>query len=116
MIVGSQYRVISLGFNGFPRGIDDKEERLNDRETKLLYTIHAETNAILQAKQDLTGTTIYCNIPPCSSCSLSIIQAGIGRVVTYVPTEELLERWGKSFDLSLNLLKEAGLDYKAYVR
>jgi dCMP deaminase len=116
VIVDPERRVVSLGFNGFPRGIQDSEGRLNDRSIKLQYTIHAETNAILQAKQDLTGTTIYCNIPPCSSCGLSIIQAGIQRVVTYVPDQKLIDRWGESFDRSLNLFKEAGLEYKAYVR
>ena len=34
IIVGADREIRSTGFNGFPRGIDDSEERLTDREEK----------------------------------------------------------------------------------
>ena len=58
------------GYNGFPAGIDDKEDRLNDYKIKQALTIHAEINAILSAKEDITGHTLYCTRPPCIRCAV----------------------------------------------
>ena len=78
---------VSFGFNGFPRGIEDTQERLEDRETKHTLVLHAEENAILYAREDLQGCTMYTwPFMTCPSCSLKIIQVGIKRVVC--PTNE----------------------------
>ena len=47
IIVGADREIRSTGFNGFPRGIDDSEERLTDREEKYPLICHAEENAIM---------------------------------------------------------------------
>lgn len=84
---------ISPGFNGFASGVRDLPERLNNREVKYALTLHAELNAILFAKQDLTGTTLYVTHPPCERCAAVICQAGVKRVVYLKPSEEFASRW-----------------------
>lgn len=108
VIVGDRQRVLSLGFNGFPRNISDLEERLNDRETKYLFISHAERNALDNAETSVVGATIYCTFFPCHECAKSIIQRGISRVVAldWRPEDG---RWDESFDTSLILFEEAGI-------
>jgi dCMP deaminase len=107
VIVDWDNRIVSLGFNGFPRGIKD-DERLESREIKYETTIHAEVNAILFSKRDLSGCTLYVwPIPPCSRCSSIIVQSGIARVVSVSPPEH----WQQSCELGKSLLEEAGVAY-----
>ena len=49
IIVGDKGQIISQGYNGFPRGVIDSEDRYNQRETKYKLVVHAEMNAILNA-------------------------------------------------------------------
>jgi dCMP deaminase len=90
-IVDPNNRIISTGYNGFPRQLPDTYK---DRDHKLAYTIHAENNAILFAKTDLTNTTLYCTHPCCTHCSSLIIQTGISRVVTPIADPDFIKRWG----------------------
>lgn len=102
-------RIISTGYNGFPRGISD-DDRLLDREKKYTLIIHAEVNAIVFAQCDLQGMSIYCTQLPCSACAKVIIQSGIRRV--YAPdgvSNDFLERWDASFRDSISLFKESGV-------
>jgi len=104
--------IVSLGFNGFPVGCSDDKLLYSNRERKYERVIHAEINAILMAKTDLTGCTIYVHpFTPCARCAAVIIQTGIKRIVTKTPTPELLERWGNSTAESLTMFNEAGLKY-----
>jgi dCMP deaminase len=69
------------GYNGFPRGVIDYEYRWQ-RPEKYNWVVHAECNAILTARMDLEGATIYItHHSPCGECAKIIIQAGIKRVV-----------------------------------
>lgn len=102
--------VASTGFNGFPRGIEDRPERLNHRPTKYSMVVHAEINALLTAREDLTGYTLYCTLMPCDRCFVQIIQAGIKRVVFPKPTTDELSRWGDAFNLVLQLAEEANIE------
>ena len=109
-IADDKNRIISVAYNGFPRGIIDSEEYYADRELKYQRTIHAEMNAILFAKQDLEDCTIYVYpMPSCASCTSAIIQSGIQTVFTCEPTEEQKERWKDSFDISRQMFEEAGV-------
>lgn len=106
-------RIISLGFNGFPQGVKDSIERLEDRETKYRIVLHAEQNALSFANCDLSGCTIYVYpMPPCSRCASQIIQAGIKRIVTKYPGADKLERWQVDFNLASDMYKETGVDLK----
>ena len=103
-------KIVSLGFNGFPSGVDDHEDRLNNREVKYEMIIHAEVNALLFANRDLSKCTIYVYpMPPCSRCAAQIIQSGIKRIVTINPSEDALSRWGKFFQISEEMYKDAGV-------
>lgn len=78
--------ILSLGYNGFPRGCDDKEfpwEKGDEDETKTKYpyVVHAELNAILNSHKDLRGSALYTTLSPCKECCKAIIQAGIKEVV-----------------------------------
>lgn len=83
-IVGEDKRIISTGYNGFPRGCSDDEFPW-DREgedTKYPFVVHAELNAILNAGgRNLSGSKLYVALFPCNECAKAIIQAGIKTVV-----------------------------------
>lgn len=79
-----------LGYNGFPPGFPDTEENWQ-RPQKYRYVVHAETNAIrkaLQAKVDMTRTTLYITHLPCMRCTIdNILSNNIPEVVaTRAPT------------------------------
>jgi len=80
VIVRPDKRVVSLGYNGFPTGVED-DDRLNDRETKLMMISHAERNALDNCDVPVRGYTLYTTLYPCSDCTKSIIQKGITRLV-----------------------------------
>lgn len=123
VIVGNDHEIRSTGFNGFPRGIADTPERLNDRESKLAIIVHAELNAILNAARIGISTkesTLYLAAtdssglvwggPPCTRCTVEIIQAGITRVISY-PFKNVSSRWKEDIERARLLLAEAGVKY-----
>lgn len=102
--------LVSVGFNGFPQGIADTMERLENREIKYPTILHAEVNAVLSARQDIRGCALYVTpYMPCPQCAAVIVQSGIARIV-FTPSEN--ERWGKP-PLSEMMFKEAGIELKA---
>lgn len=111
VVVGEDREVRSTGFNGFPRGIEDTAERLNDRSQKYPMICHAEENAIMHAARigiSLKGCTAYVTWPPCSRCARSLIQAGVSEVV-YPAESEIPERWEEDFEISNRMMSEAGV-------
>jgi len=111
-ILDRKNRVVSSGYNGFPRGVPDDADLLSVREVKYDLVIHAEVNAILFAQRDLDGCTIYVwPAPPCSRCASVIAQSGIKRVVAQTPTADYLDRWGKSCELAEWVYQQAGIEY-----
>lgn len=110
VIVRPDRTICSVGFNGFPRGIEDSPSAIANRDTKLLRTIHAELNAILSAKEPLNGYSIFVwPFQPCSQCAAAIIQSGIKDV--YCPFTDHLsnDRWSESFKNALQMLDEANV-------
>ena len=107
-------RIVSLGYNGFAAGVEDKEERLGDRVCKLNLTIHAEENAMIFAKRDLTGCTVYVTHPPCPRCASKLIQEEFKRVVYISPSEDFLSRWAADLELSNEMYHEAGVEVTSY--
>lgn len=106
VIVDSQRRIVSTGYNGFPVGVMDSYDRLTDRDTKYEMIIHAEANAILFAHQRMNGMTLYTTpFQPCSRCASLIIQSGISRVISYENGEQ--NRWADSFKLAKELFDES---------
>ncbi|MEJ2612555.1 MAG: dCMP deaminase family protein [Candidatus Thiodiazotropha sp.] len=107
-------RIISLGYNGFAAGVEDKQERLSDRDCKLSLTIHAEENAMIFAKRDLSGCTVYVTHPPCPRCASKLIQEEVGRVVFVSPSDDFLSRWSDDLRLSTEMYREAGVEVTQY--
>ncbi len=107
-------RIVSLGYNGFAAGVEDKPERLSNRDCKLNLTIHAEENAMIFAKRDLTACTVYVTHPPCPRCASKLIQEEVARVVYMSPSEDFLSRWADDLKLSHEMYREAGVEVTAY--
>lgn len=124
VIVGPDREIRSTGFNGFPRGIADTYERLNNRDVKLSLVVHAEMNAILNAARigvSLKGCTLYLTATddsgavwggaPCTRCAVEIIQSGITEIVSR-PFKLVPSRWEESVKTARILLEEAGILYR----
>lgn len=109
VIVDNRQRVVSLGYNGFPRGVDDDDDSRHTRPAKYAWTEHAERNAIYNTLTDLYGTTLYIHWYPCMDCARAIVQSGIARMVAVEPDWND-KRWGESFDNTRELFNEVGLD------
>lgn len=109
VVVDEQNRVVSMGYNGFPRGVLDLEERLQDRETKYLFVAHAERNALDNAPTSTDGCTLYSPLFPCSECAKTIIQKGILRVVSR-PIFEDVPKF--NWDITVQMFEEAGVEYE----
>lgn len=119
VIVRPDLTVASMGYNGLPRRVSDDSARLDDRNTKLRYTVHAELNAILSAREPLHGYSIFVwPFQPCSACAAAIIQSGISTV--YCPPNPIPStrsadistastRWTASFDAARAMFHEAGI-------
>ncbi len=85
-IVDDDHKVVSIGYNGMPRGIADKDltwEKGEGLHSKYLYVCHAEFNAILNIRNgsSLKGCTVYVTLFPCNECTKAIIQTGIKKIV-----------------------------------
>lgn len=87
-IVSDDRRILSIGYNGTPNGIDDDnftwEREGNYLDTKYPYVIHGEINAIVNFRgnsRELENATIYVTLFPCNDCAKVIIQSGIKNVV-----------------------------------
>lgn len=112
--VDSEGQILTTGYNGFPRGINDTEERYNNREVKYEMIVHAEMNAIYNATYhgvSLKDSTMYvAGLPCCNKCALGLIQTGIKRVVMDGDPED--ERWKASWGLSEQLFNEANVEWE----
>ncbi len=110
IIVGDKGQIIAQGYNGFPRGVEDRMERYNHRETKYKFVVHAEMNAILNALYNgssVAGASIYIhNLPVCQECAKAIIQSGIAKV--FIDTE-IEGKWLDAWQISKVMFKEAGV-------
>ena len=114
VVIGEHGQLLSQGFNGFPRGIHDTDDRLNNRERKYELVVHAEMNAIYNAS--LTGVslkdaTLYVyGLPICNECAKGIIQVGIKKVVAMRP-QIYNSEWDKSNKNAEALFREAEVMY-----
>jgi dCMP deaminase len=107
VIVGRDRRNITIGYNGFPPGIEDSPERLLDKNTKYAMTQHAERNALDNAHFDLEGSTLAVTMFPCNECAKSIVSRGIKRVITPPPLDR--EPWKSSAEWTRQMFNEVGI-------
>lgn len=116
-IVSEDNKILSMGYNGLPRGCSDDEfpwEREgSDLETKYPYVVHSELNAILNYRGgSLEGAKIYVSLFPCNECAKAIIQSGI-RTIVY-DSDKYHDT--PSMQASRRMLDAAGVRYYQYSR
>ena len=85
-VVDKDNKVVSIGYNGMPRGVDDEQipwGHGEGLESKYLYVCHAEFNAILNTRDGsrLNGCKIYVTLFPCNECAKAIVQTGIKEII-----------------------------------
>lgn len=113
--VSPQGNIVSTGFNGFPRGILDSQERLNDKEVKNSIMIHAEMNCIINAASQ--GVPLHsCQIfvsgrGTCLSCAKALIQVGVAEVIMKKSDREASEKWLKDIEFAEMLYREASIKF-----
>lgn len=109
VIVDHRESVVSLGWNGFPRGINDNVDERHERPAKYQWTEHAERNAIYGAASrghSVQGCTMYVSWYPCADCARAIIQSGIGFLVCVEPDWND-PRWASDFAVVKTMFDEA---------
>jgi dCMP deaminase len=112
VIVDNQTKkVVSAGYNGFPRYLDDNKVP-KSRPEKYLYVVHAELNAILHAERDLTDCTLYVSVFPCSECMKAAIQTGIKQVIYLNNLSG--DNWEQSVAATLKLAELAGITVRQF--
>lgn len=116
-IMPQTYEILTLGYNGMPRGINEKDDTRWTRPIKYDFTEHAERNAIFNAARtgtSLLGSICVVTLFPCCDCARGIIQSGARMLVTLDPfinvDQEALERWGNKWKISIEMLNEAGVE------
>lgn len=85
-IVSEDNKILSMGYNGLPKGCSDDEfpwaREGEELETKYMYVTHSELNAILNYRGgSLEGAKLYVSLFPCNECAKAIIQSGIKTIV-----------------------------------
>lgn len=112
VIVDQNKVIVGLGYNGFPRGIDEGKLPWSRSggftDSKYAYVVHAEENAIYNANKPVKDCVLYCTLFPCNECTKTIIQNGIKKVIyasdkyhddpIWVASRKLLELAGVEFE------------------
>lgn len=106
VIIRPDKTICSMGYNGFPRTMEDKDEWWNVREEKYARVIHAEMNALLNSKESVKGMALYCTHPCCEHCAKHIIAAGIESVI-FGDSEDIRTRF--NIERSLQMFEECGV-------
>lgn len=118
IILGKGFEIRAMGYNGFPRGVDDTCPERHERPLKYKWTEHAERNAIFNAARAGTATEgcrllLDSPIFVCSECARAIIGAGIAQVVIvrYSDTDHARQdRWSEDEAIAREMLAEAGVE------
>lgn len=115
--VGQNGQILSQGYNGFPRGVEDSQRRLNDKDVKYKFVVHAEQNCIYNATLNgvsLNGADLYVHgLPVCSECAKGVIQVGIKNVFICHPAE-IAPIWQDAYKFTKQMFEEAGVNAVRY--
>jgi deoxycytidylate deaminase len=125
VIANTEQRLVALGYNGFPKQVEDCQSRLHNKKVKYEIVVHAEANALLIAGSGAAGGTVYLYGPRpiCGRCAGILIQGGIKRAVAIRPPpcdETRAEpvhdpsqmNWAESGRLALQMFKEAEVEFE----
>jgi len=118
VIIGDNRRIVSVGYNGFPSGVDDNQIERYSRPEKYLFTEHAERNAIYNAHltdASPVNGSIYVTKMTCADCARAIIQCGIKQVHTY-KEDNPESRWADSFAAAFEMYKEAQVKITLHIK
>lgn len=112
-------QIVSLGYNGFPRGDEDLISDYFDRQVKYTKIIHAEENAInhsiINGYSDLKGCTVYTYpFQPCKDCASRLTKLFPDRIVSLNARGKHLFRWRASFDVAKKIFEDNLIDFKLY--
>lgn len=101
-----------MGYNGMPRGINEKDPKRWERPIKYMYVEHAERNALFNANRRgiaIQGAIAVVTLFPCADCSRGLIQSGVQAVVTCDPMLDD-DRWDAHFEVAKCMFQEAGVE------
>lgn len=123
LIADSHNNVMSLGYNGWPRGVATfaSDDSRFQRPEKYLWMEHAERNAIYNACRNgtpLNQCTLYVTLFPCADCARAILQVGISRIVYHEASTQLMRQssvnWHDSYDAAMQMFGEAGIELEPW--
>lgn len=117
VLVRPDRSICSLGYNGFPRNMSDAPELYSNENRELKYSriVHCEMNALLAARETVTGYTLYTwPFMSCDRCAVHMIQAGVARCVAPAISEDKKERWQPILEKSMGYFAEAGVKLTIY--
>jgi len=112
LLAPESLQVLSLGYNGMPRGISEKEPSRWERPIKYRYVEHAERNALYNACRHGTpieGAIAIVTMFPCTDCTRALIQSGVKCIVTKKPDLDC-DRWGADFTISKEMIDEVNIE------
>ena len=111
ILLSPDSQVVSTGYNGIPRDMDDINPKRWERPAKYKYVAHAELNAIANAARhgiSVDRSIAVVTLFPCCDCAKALIQSGIKTIVTEKPDLEM-PKWGEQFRISLEMFQEVGI-------
>ena len=113
VIIRPDRTIVSVGYNGFPKGMDDDPSLYANREVKYSRIVHCEMNAVLNAGHSVEGGILYTwPFASCDRCCVHMIQAGIKAFVFPKLPKELEERWAASVAKTKEYIDEANLEWR----
>ena len=111
--------ILATGYNGAPSGVPHcletgcLRQKLgipSGQRHEICRGVHSEQNIIIQAAAhgiSLRGAELYCTTFPCFICSKMLLNCGITKIVVAESYPD---------ELSLGILREAGVDVMRYDR
>jgi dCMP deaminase len=80
VITDNNHRILGVGYNGFPKGLNDMELPLN-RPDKYHWMVHSERNALSNCVIRPDNGIAYVTGQCCNDCIIALWQEGIKKVV-----------------------------------
>ena len=115
VIVRPDRSICSVGFNGFPKNMDDRQDWYINREEKYSRIVHCEINALIHSYEPVSSYTLYTYpFACCDRCVVQMMQAGISRFVFPKCPRHLEDRWGRFLDKTKKYLRESDISFSEY--
>jgi len=110
-------RIISEGYNGICKGVNDNVEERNIKPEKYFFYEHAERNCLYDCASrgiSCKGATLFSNGLPCADCGRGVIQSSIVEVVIHHQWKDYerqfcLKKWIESSQKTRIMFNEAGI-------